>query len=128
MCTQWLCFVVVVPGGSSADTRLANAAGSHRCGISALDWPPASIFMGDVGSGFLGYVLGCFLVDSAVAGLIPVWSVNPLRGVCGRCYSDTGAAFLERRTVLRCTMQSCLLTCGTKMEQPQQGLADRPGD
>jgi len=50
-------------------------------GFLLWNWPPASIFMGDVGSGFLGYVLGCFLVDTAVAGLIPVWSWLILLGV-----------------------------------------------
>jgi Fuc2NAc and GlcNAc transferase len=50
-------------------------------GFLLWNWSPASIFMGDVGSGFLGYVLGCFLVDTAVAGLIPVWSWLILLGV-----------------------------------------------
>lgn len=50
-------------------------------GFLLWNWQPAGIFMGDVGSGFLGYVLGCFLVDTAVAGLIPVWSWLILLGV-----------------------------------------------
>jgi Fuc2NAc and GlcNAc transferase len=44
------------------------------CGFLLWNWPPARIFMGDVGSGFLGYVIAVLAVieahDSALALLV----------------------------------------------------------
>jgi Fuc2NAc and GlcNAc transferase len=37
----------------------------------AFNWPPAKIFMGDVGSGFLGLVLGFLVIALAQAGFVP---------------------------------------------------------
>lgn len=48
-------------GGSTGWLLLAAAAG----GFLLLNWPPARIFMGDVGSGFLGFALGVLAVDAA---------------------------------------------------------------
>ncbi len=41
-------------------------------GFLILNWPPAKIFMGDAGSGFLGLMLGLFALWSANLGL-PIW-------------------------------------------------------
>jgi Fuc2NAc and GlcNAc transferase len=38
-------------------------------GFLWLNWPPARLFMGDVGSGFLGAVLAVILVQAAMTGL-----------------------------------------------------------
>ena len=35
---------------------------SANLGFLFLNWPPAKIFMGDIGSGFLGFVLGLFIL------------------------------------------------------------------
>ena len=43
---------------------LAAACG----GFAYWNWPPAKIFMGDVGSGFLGYILSVFILESAGFG------------------------------------------------------------
>lgn len=65
---------------SQPDTRLwlayallAVAAG----GFLLWNWPPARIFMGDVGSGFLGYMLGAFAVASGADGglSLVVWLI-----------------------------------------------------
>lgn len=47
------------------------------CGFLAWNWPPARIFMGDVGSGFLGFVLGVFVLSSAKAqpGFVWPWAI-----------------------------------------------------
>lgn len=42
-------------------------------GFLLLNWPPARIFMGDAGSGFLGYVFGVYLLHSASADARFVW-------------------------------------------------------
>lgn len=44
-------------------------------GFLVWNWPPASIFMGDVGSGFLGFVFACLAIASENSGALPliVW-------------------------------------------------------
>ena len=66
-----------VLGGSMAWVLLAAAAG----GFLLLNWPPARIFMGDVGSGFLGFALGVLAVDAAAWELVPLASSAILLGV-----------------------------------------------
>lgn len=46
---------------------LAAACG----GFLMFNWPPARIFMGDVGSGFLGFVFGVYVVHTSIAA--PHW-------------------------------------------------------
>jgi Fuc2NAc and GlcNAc transferase len=41
-------------------------------GFLAFNWPPAKIFMGDVGSGFLGLLLGFLVLVLAVQGYVPL--------------------------------------------------------
>jgi Fuc2NAc and GlcNAc transferase len=41
-------------------------------GFLAWNWPPARIFMGDVGSGFLGYSFATLAVASERAGSVPI--------------------------------------------------------
>jgi Fuc2NAc and GlcNAc transferase len=49
-------------GGSQAPT-LVFAAGAG--GFLAWNWPPAKIFMGDVGSGYMGYMIAALAIISA---------------------------------------------------------------
>jgi Fuc2NAc and GlcNAc transferase len=49
--------------GGLAETALALAGAS--AGFLVWNWPPAKIFMGDVGSGFLGFVFGVLAIASA---------------------------------------------------------------
>ncbi|QJD29447.1 MraY family glycosyltransferase [Methylococcus geothermalis] len=46
-------------------------------GFLIWNWPPAKIFMGDVGSGFVGYLLGCEAIATAKAGTLSltVWLI-----------------------------------------------------
>jgi Fuc2NAc and GlcNAc transferase len=43
-------------------------------GFLTWNWPPARVFMGDVGSGFLGFTLAVFALHSAAQGTLPVWT------------------------------------------------------
>src|SRR5215469_7537140 len=66
---------VFVTGGAAWLTSLSQ--GSHdlvtlevivaaaSAGFLAWNWPPARIFMGDVGSGYLGYTIGVLAIASA---------------------------------------------------------------
>jgi Fuc2NAc and GlcNAc transferase len=50
-------------------------------GFLFWNWPPAKIFLGDVGSGFLGFVLGVLALYNAALGVLPLWSWLILLGV-----------------------------------------------
>ena len=56
-------------------TLLALAAAS--LGFLCWNWPPAKIFMGDVGSGFLGFVIAALALASSQSGALPieVWPI-----------------------------------------------------
>lgn len=57
------------PGsGAFVPLLLVSAASA---GFLAFNWPPARIFMGDVGSGFLGFVLGALLFAQHASGHLP---------------------------------------------------------
>jgi len=63
--------------GWSQDARLLLFFALAVFGFLAWNWPPAKIFMGDVGSGFLGYALGMAVVLTVQAGglTLPVWLI-----------------------------------------------------
>lgn len=44
-------------------------------GFTVLNWPPAKIFMGDVGSGFLGFMLGSFAIMTQAELSLCVWLI-----------------------------------------------------
>lgn len=64
-------------GGATTWLLLAVAV----AGFLALNWPPARIFMGDVGSGFVGFALGILAVDAAAWEQVPLASSAILLGV-----------------------------------------------
>ncbi|HEY2400293.1 MAG TPA: glycosyltransferase family 4 protein [Steroidobacteraceae bacterium] len=49
--------LVLLTGGSPSVAATALAFGSACWGFLLWNWPPAKIFMGDVGSGYLGYMI-----------------------------------------------------------------------
>lgn len=61
-------------------------------GFLILNWPPAKIFMGDVGSGFLGLMLGVIAYASILQGML-VWIWVILLGVF---LVDSGVTLLRR--------------------------------
>ncbi len=66
-------------GMQSAFLLLALAA--CVAGFLLWNWPPARIFMGDGGSGFIGYALGVFALYTAGAYSITLWSWLILMGL-----------------------------------------------
>lgn len=47
--------------------------GGATAGFLAWNWPPAKIFLGDVGSGYLGYALGTLALWTVVEGWLSPW-------------------------------------------------------
>lgn len=50
-------------------------------GFLVWNWPPAKIFMGDTGSGFIGFVLAVLAIISSSLGIMPIWCWLILAGV-----------------------------------------------
>jgi len=61
--------------GAPGIAFLCAVLAAATAGFLTWNWPPAKIFMGDVGSGFLGYVFAVMALASEKAGAVPllVW-------------------------------------------------------
>lgn len=69
---------------AAGDTSLAAAAfavAGAAAGFLRWNWPPARIFLGDVGSGYFGYVFAVLAVAAASRGSLPVTVSAILLGV-----------------------------------------------
>jgi len=65
----------------SGITAAALAVGAASLGFLLWNWPPATIFMGDVGSGYLGYVLAVVALAATRDNPAAVWVWLILGGV-----------------------------------------------
>jgi Fuc2NAc and GlcNAc transferase len=73
--------VLAAVNGAPAGVVMAMFVFAASCvGFVPLNWPPARIFMGDVGSGFLGFVVGVFALATVVSGTLSVWTWILLSG------------------------------------------------
>ncbi len=69
-----LCIVfILLVNGKLHESFLLIALVAACLGFLIWNWPPAKIFMGDVGSGFLGFVLGVFALYMASEGILSLW-------------------------------------------------------
>ena len=69
-------------GTETGSTAAANCAfAAACCGFLVWNWPPARIFMGDVGSGYLGYVIAVLALATAGDSPAAVWVWLILGGV-----------------------------------------------
>lgn len=69
--------LLVATGGWSGVAVAALAFGAACCGFLIWNWPPAKIFMGDVGSGYIGYTVAVLALAAAQdrPGLLAVWLI-----------------------------------------------------
>ena len=58
---------------SVAVSAMAMVFGAVCCGFLVWNWPPAKIFMGDVGSGYLGYILVVLALGGARGNPTALW-------------------------------------------------------
>lgn len=73
--------ILLLLAGAPGLALLALLAGAACAGFLVWNWAPARIFMGDVGSGFLGFVFGAAAVASERAGAVPLLAWVVLLGV-----------------------------------------------
>jgi Fuc2NAc and GlcNAc transferase len=73
--------VLAAMNGAPTAIVVAMCVFSASClGFVPLNWPPARMFMGDVGSGFLGFALAVFALATVVSGTLSVWTWILLSG------------------------------------------------
>jgi len=65
--------IVLAAGGVHWPVILLALAGCVL-GFLVFNWPPAKIFMGDAGSGFLGFMLGALALITSATGFISLWA------------------------------------------------------
>jgi Fuc2NAc and GlcNAc transferase len=68
-------------GGDMGLALLAAVIAGASLGFLIWNWSPALIFMGDVGSGFLGFIFGAIAVAGAREGAVPLLAWLPLFAV-----------------------------------------------
>ena len=73
--------LIIIGGDSSRVMALGLVLGASCLGFLLWNWPPAKIFMGDVGSGYLGYVIGVLGLAAAHENPFALWPWLILGGV-----------------------------------------------
>jgi Fuc2NAc and GlcNAc transferase len=67
-------------GGELGISTLLFCTAASCVGFLIWNWPPAKIFMGDVGSGFLGFILAACLMAGSHGGALPIETLPILGG------------------------------------------------
>ena len=84
--------VYAASGAPTSESLLPATLGAATAGFLVWNFPPAKIFMGDAGSGFLGLMLGVMAVRSATISSDYLWSWIILLGVFAtRTWNPAGA-------------------------------------
>ena len=73
VCVSGFGAVLLFLNGLPSYARLSWALAAASLGFLVWNWPPAKIFMGDVGSGFLGFTLGTLALFSSKAAPELIW-------------------------------------------------------
>ena len=66
-------WLLAIRAGDPSMIWLLVALASAVGGFLVWNWPPARIFMGDAGSGFIGFALGAIAWATVVAGQLSIW-------------------------------------------------------
>jgi Fuc2NAc and GlcNAc transferase len=92
----WFCLaslaIVEWQGGSPIAVPIA-LLGLASAGFLVFNWPPARLFLGDVGSGFYGYVFSAFILITVASGKMSLWTWVILLGYF---IGDTGTTLAIR--------------------------------
>lgn len=76
-----LCLLIVVSTGDGVLSLLSATMIGAGAGFLVWNWSPAKIFLGDAGSGFIGFSLGIMALLSMHHGSMQVWTWVLLLGV-----------------------------------------------
>ena len=93
-----LSIVLMINNESSELLILFVLLSSSILAFIIFNWPPASIFMGDTGSVFLGYLFGVLMLISVMKGEISFWTWIV---VFGYFISDTTFTFIVRLFIVK---------------------------
>jgi Fuc2NAc and GlcNAc transferase len=74
---------------------VAALCSAAAAGFLLWNWPPAKIFMGDVGSGYLGYVLAILALAATIRDPVAVW----VWLILGGAFFVDATVTLARRTI-----------------------------
>jgi Fuc2NAc and GlcNAc transferase len=86
--------LLLVGGGAALGHILATVLlGCAAAGFLGWNWPPAKIFMGDAGSGFLGFMTGALAISASSQGKLPLaaWLI-----LAGAFFADASFTLLRR--------------------------------
>lgn len=69
--------VLLLRGSESGLATLSLVMAAAALGFLVWNWPPAKIFLGDVGSGFIGFVFAALAIASENVGAVPLiaWAI-----------------------------------------------------
>jgi Fuc2NAc and GlcNAc transferase len=73
VCVGGLGGLLLAWSGLAGFSSAAIVLAASSAGFLVWNWPPAKIFLGDVGSGFLGFVFGVLAISSAKERLWLLW-------------------------------------------------------
>jgi Fuc2NAc and GlcNAc transferase len=93
-----LVVLVAMSGGDSALTFTLSILAATSLGFFMLNRPPASVFLGDAGSMFLGYCFGALVLATVATGLLSFWTWLALLGYY---VADTTTTTLCRIVLVR---------------------------
>lgn len=105
--TAWIAataaLLLTLKGGDLGLILCAVSLGCAAAGFLGWNWPPAKIFMGDVGSGFVGFAVGALAVISASRNQLPlpVWLI-----LAGAFFADASFTLLRRMATGQRWMQA----------------------
>lgn len=69
-----LSYLLLINSGDEVSVMLSATLLAAGAGFLLWNWPPARIFMGDVGSSFCGFSLGVLALISMQSGVLTLWT------------------------------------------------------
>lgn len=85
--------LLLIAGGANALGLLSLVVAAACVGFLFFNWAPAKIFMGDVGSGFLGFTLACLAIAGEAVAAVPIliWAI-----LAAAFITDASITFVRR--------------------------------
>jgi Fuc2NAc and GlcNAc transferase len=96
--TGTLTFIMLITNGSSEMTVLFILLMASLGAFMVFNWPPASIFMGDSGSIFLGYLFGSFILITIARNELSIWTWLV---IFGYFFADTTVTQIARLILVK---------------------------